>query len=58
MEDDIGDALPVVQGRDDEKIVNSSVRDDNSDGKSWCWHCLNCTCCAFNLYLDVLSSAF
>ncbi|KAK4264232.1 hypothetical protein QN277_025440 [Acacia crassicarpa] len=32
MEDDIGDALPVVQGREDEKIVDPSVRDDNSDG--------------------------
>ncbi|XP_028763399.1 uncharacterized protein LOC114721719 [Neltuma alba] len=32
MEDDISDALPVVQAREDEKTVDSSVRDDTSDG--------------------------
>lgn len=32
MEDDIGEALPVVQGRQDEKIVHSPIRDNASDG--------------------------
>lgn len=32
MEDDIGDALPVVQGREDAKVVDSPVRDGASDG--------------------------
>ncbi|KAF7838423.1 pollen-specific leucine-rich repeat extensin-like protein 1 isoform X1 [Senna tora] len=40
MEDDIGDALPVVQEREDEKIVESRSREDASDaslleGKRW-----------------------
>ncbi|XP_061346603.1 uncharacterized protein LOC133292228 [Gastrolobium bilobum] len=38
MEDDVSDALPAVQGSEDEKVVDPPVRDDASslkDGKRW-----------------------
>ncbi|KAJ1378450.1 YLP motif-containing protein 1 [Sesbania bispinosa] len=38
MEDDLGDALPAMQGREAEKVVDLPVRDDASpakDGKRW-----------------------